>query len=197
LPKRHYSINSPHDQAAWWSHPYGNGLGAMNISPDRSVLSIEHKIGKGDQWDYRAEVIDLSRHKVLFERPDSVSITAIANGGRLIAIKDGPHARSIIDTSSQRELCHPRSEQPISAMAFSFDDHTLATGDAIGQVLLWNLATGNLIARLEADGTPIADLRFSADGRKLMAITEHDMNSDEQITTSTCRFFIWKGSDGP
>jgi serine/threonine protein kinase/WD40 repeat protein len=58
------------------------------------------------------------------------------------------------------------------SMAISPDGEMLASGDGVGQVLLWKLSVGSNTQRLDGAQGPISALTYSPDGRRLAAATD-------------------------
>jgi eukaryotic-like serine/threonine-protein kinase len=58
----------------------------------------------------------------------------------------------------------------VNAAAFSRDNQTLASGDVSGVVKLWNVATGKELLTLEQQVNGIAQLQFSPDDKKTLAV---------------------------
>lgn len=58
----------------------------------------------------------------------------------------------------------------VSALAFSPDSQTLATGSADESIKLWNLATGKEFDELEGHSRPVNSLAFFGDGKSLFSV---------------------------
>ena len=82
------------------------------------------------------------------------------------------------------------------AVAFSPDAKTLATCCEDGFVYLWNTATGQEITRLRVHSDIFAKIQFSADGRKLAAVTLSDGKAATGGTQYAAHVFIWAGLEG-
>ena len=95
----------------------------------------------------------------------SVQGVAISPDGRLLAALTGTSATvwGIADGIRIYQLLHP--ENPV-ALAFSPDDHTLATATTNGLATIWNLDTGEPIHTLQA-GPGLNGLWFSPDGARI------------------------------
>jgi WD40 repeat protein len=63
-------------------------------------------------------------------------------------------------------------EGPVSALAYSPDGGSLASGSADKTVRLWNPATGNEVAVLRGHERPVEWLSFSPDGRRICSLDE-------------------------
>jgi WD40 repeat protein len=61
----------------------------------------------------------------------------------------------------------PHMQEFAYVIAYSPDATQLAAFDSAGELLLWNVATGDLLRRIHLKGDAPADLRFSPDGKRL------------------------------
>jgi WD40 repeat protein len=97
------------------------------------------------------------------------SLTVSPNGQffAVMGFYDETNTIYIIDTNSGKELHklegHPRN---INSLAFSPDDHMLASGSWDGRTILWDVGTGTLLHTFYGNET-VFDLAFSKDGQKL------------------------------
>ena len=57
----------------------------------------------------------------------------------------------------------------VSEIAFMSEDNLLASGDKNGEIILWNVQTGQIIKRLKRHHKQITQLAFSADGQCLLS----------------------------
>jgi WD40 repeat protein len=82
----------------------------------------------------------------------------------------------------------------VACAAFSPDARSLATANGDG-VRLWNVTTGEELTALALGSAYPRLVRFSADGRRLAAIT-FDPPADGPAE-GTLRLFIWDGVEEP
>jgi serine/threonine protein kinase/WD40 repeat protein len=79
------------------------------------------------------------------------------------------------DADNGAQLAHLKADDPIGAMAFSPDGKRLATAvendsERAGEVLVWDVATGNLVLRLEGHIHGVIRLAYSPDGKRIATI---------------------------
>jgi WD40 repeat protein len=77
---------------------------------------------------------------------------------------------------------------PIGHVAFSHDGRTLASGSFDGMVILWDLPTNSMRARLRGNDR-ISDLAFSPDGAALAALDGDAIQLWETATGRWLRTF--------
>ena len=101
-------------------------------------------------------------------------------------------ALQLIDPSSSRPTLSLRYSGTVRGVAISPDAKTSAAfcGES---VCLWNLKTGQEITRLNGPFGEFVKLQFSADGRKLAAVTRSDGRDDDHGTQYQAHVFIWSG----
>lgn len=85
-----------------------------------------------------------------------------------------PKAKAMLDKAmaKQREVQVYPHENAITGMTVSPDETKLVTYDEAGAILVWDVAKGNVSARLEA-GEAVTRAEFSPDGKFLAAILQH------------------------
>lgn len=110
-----------------------------------------------------------------FEHEDFVGALALARDGRTLATASygtvdnnfGPVV-TLWDTAGAPAISLPQA-QPVISLAFAPDGQLLALGMADGTVQLLDMATQQVVAVLNGDGSSVNFLAFSADGQLLAA----------------------------
>ena len=80
-------------------------------------------------------------------------------------------------------------ERDVRALALSPDGRTLASGDQVGTVRLWDLRTGAALCDLNGHALSISRLVFSADGSLLASAAETESQSQSEV-------FVWESATG-
>ena len=112
-------------------------------------------------------------------------LLALLGLGRLLTAKD-PHAA--VPGEAKQRATRPRPtwelqghERAVTCAIFSADGKQLATGTDLGEVLLWDVAKGKRLRRLEMSDAEIEGLAFSPDGRRL-AVVAHRYGKEGGLT---------------
>ncbi len=80
-------------------------------------------------------------------------------------------------------------ERNVRALAMSPDGRTLASGDEVGMVRLWDLPTGSAVSVLQGHAHSITRLVFSADGSLLASAADTDSQTHSEV-------FLWEAATG-
>ncbi len=144
------------------------------FSSDSRLMAVADKSGT----NYQCAVWDLATNekKVLAAEPNPVGfadsgttlITATVSAplpvgtGRISGVK-----RWNLPTGSFEEKRFLQTNHLACALALSPDGSTLAVGDDLGDVLLWNTRTGAIMEVLASSSGRVWNLIFSRDGKKL------------------------------
>ncbi len=80
-------------------------------------------------------------------------------------------------------------ERNVRALAMSPDGRTLASGDEVGMVRLWDLRTGSAVGVLKGHALSISRLVFSADGSLLASAADTDSHSRSEV-------LLWEAATG-
>jgi len=80
-------------------------------------------------------------------------------------------------------------ERDVRALAVSPDGRTLASGDEVGIVRLWDVRTGSAVGVLEGHALSISRLVFSADGSLLASAADTDSHSQSEV-------LLWEAATG-
>jgi WD40 repeat protein len=139
---------------------------ALAYSPDGSTLAAGYSGGAIRLWD-------LVTHRTIGATTWDATPLAIAftSGGKLLEVADAS-AVGTWNLASRARITTRRfaSPAPGSAVAFSPDGNTVATGGADGNVRLWDAATQQEIGPpMSSDAQPVAAVAFSPDGTLVAA----------------------------
>ena len=145
----------------------------LAISPDQRLLAIQTQ--KVDASDTRVETFDFATGTPLlhFAVPyGSGGVAFSADNRELAALGCCAPGSSIEvwDTTSGRELFHPRLAVQVHTIAFSPTSPVLAAGTADGKILMWDTRRAAQIrAPITTAASNVLTIAFSPDGRALAA----------------------------
>jgi eukaryotic-like serine/threonine-protein kinase len=80
-------------------------------------------------------------------------------------------------------------ERNVRVMAVSPDGRTLASGDEVGEIRLWDARTGSAISVLKGHSLSITRLVFSADSSLLASAADTDSHARSEV-------FLWEAASG-
>lgn len=176
----------------WWSRELQSLSYDVVVSPDRQCCAISTQSGPSYAPQRHAELLDLNDRRAI--RADDIRVMAVSNRGSLFA-RDLRMAISLTETSTGREICMAKHDAPVTSVALSPDGRSMATGDAAGIVLLWNLPTGNLVTQFKTNSRTVELLRFSTNGRCLAALTANEGEKQGASVRERVTLFVWSGSN--
>jgi WD40 repeat protein len=145
---------------------------AMAYSPDGTKMAAGYSDGMIRLWD-------LASHRLIGTATWGAAPLALAftTGGRALQVADDVAVGTWNLSNTARITALPLTGAPGgTAAAFSPGGTTLATGDANGNIRLWNTATGQETgAPMSSDTQPVDAVAFSPDGT-LVAAASSDGN---------------------
>jgi WD40 repeat protein/serine/threonine protein kinase len=163
----------------------GDDLPAVLFSPDGRSLAIGLESGT-----WIADLHSRTAHELQIHEPQ-----AIASGGQLLAVGANANSVAIVDLKSGRNIAVLRHSAKINlATTFSPDGRTLVTSTNDGAVHIWNVATGQKMARFKT-ATTVLRLQFSPDSRKLAVVGATEEPLPGGGTHWTTRVFLRSGAD--
>jgi WD40 repeat protein len=131
--------------------------------PDRLVTVT----GDGALWTVRADD-GTTRRLGAYLTGASWDVTAWgADRAVLAGHLDATGERLVVDLNTAEVLLRMQGKAPAYHHAISPDGHTLAVGNQVGELELWDLRSGALTRTLQADGGPTMAVAFSPDGALL------------------------------
>jgi WD40 repeat protein len=141
----------------------GGHVQEMVFSPDSKTLAIRFE---GNRVILRD--VATGRKLATFRETQNCHSMGYSPDGQIFAT-GGSNRVTLWDPVSKKvHAIFPSDGGRVSALAFSPDGKTLATGQAV--VLLWDLATGQERTRLAGHQGRISGLAFSHDGRGLVSL---------------------------
>jgi WD40 repeat protein/serine/threonine protein kinase len=152
-------------------------------SADGRLVAFGNQSNRVDLWDAQTErmtkTFATEPNPVAFSQDGTELITAIVPTPLPITTNQisGLKFWDITSGTLKNTLLFSPSDTPISAIRLSPDRSTLATGDANGSILLWDLNLGTIREKIVSQGNHIFNIAFSPDGRKLAfcgAVGEED-----------------------
>ncbi|MCA9000301.1 MAG: WD40 repeat domain-containing protein, partial [Planctomycetes bacterium] len=145
----------------------------------RCVVADSAMVAVGGGADGVVGRIDLISNEIVSESRgwvQGVRDLAIRPDGSKVAIVDGIGRLGLWDGGSDVARRLPGVEQQIQRVCFDPSGRLLAAGDALGQVLIWDTTTLELIHRLAANWSadsgerhPVVDLAFNPEGTSVHA----------------------------
>jgi WD40 repeat protein len=99
--------------------------------------------------------------------------------------------------ANSKDAVGPRnrnSATSISSVALTADSKTLAAGDSMGKVSIWNAATGDQLGFFVADKSPVYQVVFAPDG-KLLAVNSKDWLTVWDVQTRQLRHRVKASSN--
>ncbi len=102
----------------------------------------------------------------------SLSLSLSPDGSALAVAQDA--AIVLYDTRENREVRRFGAEASglLTRLMFTPDGKALISGDSFGAVTFWNVRSGEARATLTGDGLSVNDLSLSADGRRMVVVTD-------------------------
>jgi WD40 repeat protein len=157
------------------------GVGRLAYSPNgKTIAAIEYGKQPRGQANRNVALWDSDARAVKADLPDEdVTSLAFSPDGKIlvraVAVREDsrplrPEVRRW-DIAAGRELpvlAKPGSSAPINSLAYSPDSQTLAGADYLGNIVVWDSATGLVRTTFQEDGKRrVQGLTYSPDGRTL------------------------------
>jgi WD40 repeat protein/energy-coupling factor transporter ATP-binding protein EcfA2 len=142
--------------------PQGAHTGFVNFSPDGKTVTLRDWLGTFTLWEMKTrqpigQPLALETAFVTAS-PDGKTVAASGEGGiGLWDVQTGQHIGSLSIENIGL----------IITMDFSPDGKTLASGDAYGTIILWDVETRQATAILPTSQLEIQSVAYSPDGKKL------------------------------
>lgn len=114
---------------------------------------------------------------------------AFTHDGKKLAVGGTGKEKAIYiwDITSQTLVATLKGhEHTISKLEFSPDDTILASGDASGKILLWNMPAGTHFTKFNSSGGYVRELVFSSDGKTLAST-----NGGDPLRNPVGTIFLW------
>jgi len=139
--------------------------GAAIIPGGDAILTIDSS-GRARRWAWAGDDVGTPFFSIMDDPLPHVRELAISPDGRRIATAVGGQIALVETATGRRVATLPGNEAP-SALMFSPDSRTLATGANDRRVYLWDAATGERRSALPAHSGVVKALAFAPDGRSL------------------------------
>jgi WD40 repeat protein len=138
-------------------------LAALSYAADGTLWSVEEP-GLLRHWNPIGR--PLERHFL----SDLETLWVFGAGARLLA--SASDDLTLWDVASGKKLATIAQPSWVTTVAFSPDLKLIATGHDDGTVLLWDIASHQLVREIEAHEQPVSSLAFSPDGKRLASAGE-------------------------
>jgi WD40 repeat protein len=151
------------------------GVYRVAYSPDGKILAVADMVS-GREFPVRLLDIQTGEKRCRLETKEQARDMAFSPDGNLFAwagvvneLRPEGNGVRLWEVATGKELPPLQSDIALgSALAFTHDGRTLATGGSGKHVCLFELATGRERARLDADTDDPVSLSYARDGRRLL-----------------------------
>ncbi len=159
------SRNNPVPVQVSWGN---NRIIAMDFYPDNENLVFAGSDNKIVKWNIRTrghEVLAANEHDImsLSVSPDGNRIVAGTRSGSILLWEDEEH-------SVARKIYHEEGDA-IYSVRFSRNGELVAAGSLRGNLGVWDVSSGRLVARLTGHSARVMDIEFSPDNKKIASVS--------------------------
>jgi WD40 repeat protein/serine/threonine protein kinase len=139
---------------------------SLAFGPDGRTLAVGY-------WNRQARLLDWVANRPLAELPGDMQMSRLVGfaGTRGVVVASGPAAPSVWDKAIVKRLAHlvPPGVADVEAMAMSLDGRTGAFRRVVGELVLWDLATGQRLKDVAGYSYTRGPLAFSLDGSSVVS----------------------------
>jgi WD40 repeat protein/Flp pilus assembly protein TadD len=150
------------------THVHSAPVSAVNLSRDGRLLASCSADGTAVLWD----IASGQRHGLPLAHQGPVAALAISPDDHILATAGGKFVR-LWSIATGREIRSLPAPDDVLAIAFSPDGALLAAGFDDTTVRLWQMATGRPVGEPMRHQGPVTSVRFSADGKLLVAAAKN------------------------
>ena len=158
--------------------PSPGPLTTLAFSPDRRLLAVATQdfplIGEATLWDIASgkalSTLVANGVDCLAFAPDGKTLAAGCVANYRNGKKETHHVR-LWDFGAGKDIHYLRHEFRVLCLSFTADGKTLASGSELGELKLWDVATGKLRVALPGQPAYVLSLALSKDGTTLVSAT--------------------------
>ena len=157
--------------AGSWQHlgtigGHDNSVNAIAISPDGRLLASGSSDATVRLWSFP----DGELVHTLQDRKKSVIAVTFSGDGRLVAAASHGRRAPVWGCDGRLVRSILAGTQNLSSVALSPDGHFLATAGLVGDISVWSLPKGQLVATLATQAAAAGSLQFIDSGRELVSL---------------------------
>lgn len=167
--RRSLAVDSEESMKEYWQFVGGGGA---RFSPDGKLIAVHYECGVVAVFD----AASLTQITALGEgrgASECASFVTFSPDGKMLAY-GSRYNITLWDTVTHSTIgepemgdSNPDSVEQVESIAFSPDSRILAIGDRSKQVVLWNISTRKVVARLKGHDGWVSAIAFSPDGKTL------------------------------
>jgi WD40 repeat protein len=144
------------------------------VDGGKTVVAWGGKLGFCVAWDVKT-----AKLRTVFEKApgaEEAHGTASADGKRIATVHDGGGCLTLIrvwDAATGKqlwELNYAKGQEIVYGVAFSPDGKRLAAGTQDGDATVYDATSGKLLVSLDCGAGEVKSVRWSADGKRLLAL---------------------------